>query len=393
MADTIKTLAKVILESKEKGTSPYDTTAEVVRIDGNTAWCHIPGGIDETPVNMTIACAIGDTVQVRVSGGRAWITGNQSAPPTDDTVAKEARTSARTAEVKAVEASELSAQAKEQAAAAAKVAADTEQHFWFTETGTDTGAHITEKTQKEFLQDPEIGGGNLLARSNGVAIRDGLTEVASFFTTINGNNEDVSVLSLLPDWYGIGTPDVYLDAWRDNNSGGASQSAWLNYGGTYPAYILLRSNANTSEIFLNSNKTTANGNVEASGNITAGGDIYIGANKLTDYVIARGTSGNWKYIKWASGRVECEGYYTFSSLTFTQRGQLYRSNATAFTVPSGIFTSAPTEGQAWIQSGSASDYFGAVIGSLTTTGGNCMVWKATSGNATNVSVHMRLIYR
>ena len=63
---------------------------------------------------------------------------------------------------------------------AKRIAADTAQYFWFTETGSDTGAHITEIPQEQFLQDPVNGGGNLLARSNGIAIRDGLTELAQF---------------------------------------------------------------------------------------------------------------------------------------------------------------------------------------------------------------------
>lgn len=60
------------------------------------------------------------------------------------------------------------------------VAANTDQYFWHTSTGTDTGAHITEKTKEDFLDDPANGGGNLLARSNGIAVRDGLTELARF---------------------------------------------------------------------------------------------------------------------------------------------------------------------------------------------------------------------
>lgn len=60
------------------------------------------------------------------------------------------------------------------------VANNTNQYFWVTETGTDTGAHITETPQNEFLKDPENGGGNLLARSNGIAVRDGMTELAAF---------------------------------------------------------------------------------------------------------------------------------------------------------------------------------------------------------------------
>lgn len=57
---------------------------------------------------------------------------------------------------------------------------NTNQHFWFTGEGTDTGVHITEVEREVFLNNPAYGGGNLLARSNGVAVRDGLTELASF---------------------------------------------------------------------------------------------------------------------------------------------------------------------------------------------------------------------
>ena len=85
----IKDLYSAIRQSEKKGTSGYDTPAEVTRIEGDTAWVHIPGGVDETPVKMTIGAKKGDTVQVRVSGGSAWLIGNASAPPTDDTKANQ----------------------------------------------------------------------------------------------------------------------------------------------------------------------------------------------------------------------------------------------------------------------------------------------------------------
>ena len=100
----IKGFAQAIKESGQKGTSPYDTTAEVLRVDGDTAWVHISGGVDETPVKKTIDCKAGDTVQLRVGGGRAWITGNATAPPTDDTKAKEADKNAKTANKNAIRA-------------------------------------------------------------------------------------------------------------------------------------------------------------------------------------------------------------------------------------------------------------------------------------------------
>ena len=82
--NTTKKIAKAMQDVSKAKTSAYDTTAVVQRIEGNTAWVHIPGGVDETPVKMTINAKQGDSVQVRVSDGSAWLVGNSSAPPTDD---------------------------------------------------------------------------------------------------------------------------------------------------------------------------------------------------------------------------------------------------------------------------------------------------------------------
>lgn len=73
------------------------------------------------------------------------------------------------------------------------IADNTNQYFWFTSSGTDTGAHITEKTQTQFLASPS--GGNLLARSNGIAVRDGMTEMATFTSSgvaINQGGSEVA---------------------------------------------------------------------------------------------------------------------------------------------------------------------------------------------------------
>lgn len=132
-----KEMAKYIKEDKPK-TSSYDTQAVVRRIEGDTAYVHIPGGIDETPVSKTIAAQKGDTVQVRVSGKKAFLVGNASAPPTDDkvanvakteaahatTVAEDARISADNAEAEALRAKDAANEAYE-AAGNAQVSADT----------------------------------------------------------------------------------------------------------------------------------------------------------------------------------------------------------------------------------------------------------------------------
>lgn len=112
-------MVRLIGSANKKGTSPYDTQAEVIRVEGNTAWVHIPGGVDETPVRMTMNANPGDMVQVRVSGGRAWLTGNASSPPTDNTEAYKARDTAFEA-VRIAEASEKEAERAKEAADSAE---------------------------------------------------------------------------------------------------------------------------------------------------------------------------------------------------------------------------------------------------------------------------------
>lgn len=169
----MRQLASSIREGSKPKTSPYDTTATVRRVEDGVAWVHIPGGVDETPVKLTISAKPGDAVQVRVTGGRAFLVGNSTAPPTDDTTAVKAVTQIGTV-------SKVVQEVKGVAERTARIAGNTAQYFWHTETGADTGAHITEIPQEQFEDDPENGGGNLLLRSNGMAVRDGLDELATF---------------------------------------------------------------------------------------------------------------------------------------------------------------------------------------------------------------------
>lgn len=97
-------LQKIMSDSNNKKTSGFDTQAVVTRIDGDTAWVRFPGGEDDTPVSRTTNAGIGDEVRVRVSGGRAWLLGNVTNPPTDDTQANVAKKVANKADTKATDA-------------------------------------------------------------------------------------------------------------------------------------------------------------------------------------------------------------------------------------------------------------------------------------------------
>ena len=102
-----------VLNNKDKGPKPYDTTAEVVRVEDGVAWVHIDGGVEETPAELTINAVKGDRVKVRLVGGQAFLIGNGTAPPTDDRVANEAygvATGARTVAVEAEKVAQVTRQ-------------------------------------------------------------------------------------------------------------------------------------------------------------------------------------------------------------------------------------------------------------------------------------------
>ena len=84
----------------------------MLRVDGDTVWVHIDGGADETPVSKTINCEQGETVQVRIANGSAFLVGNASAPPTDDKTANVAHFVAEQADIKAVKAEETATEVK-----------------------------------------------------------------------------------------------------------------------------------------------------------------------------------------------------------------------------------------------------------------------------------------
>lgn len=95
------------MKSNKPRTEAYDTTAEVLYEDDDALWVRIPGGAAETPVEKSIAAKTGDIVQVRVANGRAWINGNNTAPPTDDTQANHATTIAEQAQTEIAEQKEF----------------------------------------------------------------------------------------------------------------------------------------------------------------------------------------------------------------------------------------------------------------------------------------------
>ena len=134
----VRDLVKAFKESNANKTGAYDTPATVTRIENGTAWVHIPGGVDETPVKLTVNAKTGDTVQLRVANGTAWITGNATSPPTDDTAADFALKTANAVGKAAGVARSVADSANTIAKEAHQIATANNQHFY----SDESGAHV-----------------------------------------------------------------------------------------------------------------------------------------------------------------------------------------------------------------------------------------------------------
>ena len=74
-----------LIRKNEKRTGS-DYTATVTRVKDGIAYVQITGAeITDTPVAMSVDAKVGDRVRVRVNGGKAWLTGNDTRPPNDST--------------------------------------------------------------------------------------------------------------------------------------------------------------------------------------------------------------------------------------------------------------------------------------------------------------------
>lgn len=243
---TLKQLVESIKASGQPKTSAYDTSATVTRVENGVAWVHIPGGVTETPVKLTINAKAGDNVQVRVSGGRAFMVGNASAPPTDDHTAKQALAETRTVSkvVKAVQtvaekAAKIAASAQQIADEGKAIAEATNQYFWH----DDEGAHVTTTPQET---DPTgTTGLNSIWNSLGLLLRNGaniLTQLGqsavAFYDGLGNNVENIiASFGSNGSWIGrIGSGRLELNdvglVGMDGNNDEAFRLQFANASGT-----------------------------------------------------------------------------------------------------------------------------------------------------------------
>ena len=165
-------IIQALKEYQDRQPQPFDTTAEVIRVEGDTAWVQMPGSDDETPVRMTINATEGETVQVRVSGGDAFLVGNESAPPTDD----------KQAFVAQAKAEEVQADLNEQ-----------KEYFWH----DDDGAHI-QGNLSGYRNDLKSDGMHIVESQTG-------EEIATFSTDIVeiGKSSTNSVIKFCNSFFNI----------------------------------------------------------------------------------------------------------------------------------------------------------------------------------------------
>lgn len=309
----VEALAKAMKTEQTETSRTYQATVSRIDSEGR-AWVRVAGSDKETPTeSRTTGVQKGDTVTIEWRNNRLYIAGNTSDPAVGET------------RVGAV--AEAANKAQEAAELVGKVVELINQYFWHTESGQDSGVHITEIPKEDFVKDPAHGGGNLLARSNGVALRDGLTELASFGaseTVINASDgsrvvispncidlQDEYHASLFKAWVANGKAYIRLD-----NGGGepllmSSSSISLFAGagvrgGSQDIVISSPSSGgNSAEMTL-----SHNGNLDISGDgtcgITVNGSQYLVATEHTMTAPVNVLSGDYTtYLSDASK----SGYY------------------------------------------------------------------------------------
>lgn len=184
----VKELTQILLESGKNRTSPYDTQAEVVRVEGNIAWVHIPGGVDETPVKLTMNAQIGDTVQVRVSGGNAWLVGNATSPPTDDTTANKAVNMSMESLLAAQSAIADAGVARQAAETAQAIVTDLEESVESLDVKVDTAEGKITTIEGDITQlESDVS----TAQGNITTIQGDITTLQGDVTTMQGDVTDI----------------------------------------------------------------------------------------------------------------------------------------------------------------------------------------------------------
>lgn len=257
----------------------YNAIVSRVDADG-TVWVSVEGSSHETPTaSVSSEAKRGDAVKVEWRNNKLYIAGNYTDPAVGAERVESVNTTAR-------EALELADSAK----------ADIQsvnQYFWHVKSGPERGAHITEIPQAAFAADPSNGGGNLLARSDGIVVRNGTTELAVFgangatiyeqgdpLVKMYRNNDGYGALAIGSTEYASGQMDVNVEGYTGANyslgqlvtlrSNGTEQhfAQFLGYGqdgqGSMALITAQGHNKTKAEIELDSQSANSNIKLDAS---------------------------------------------------------------------------------------------------------------------------------
>lgn len=126
----------------------------------------------------------------------------------------------------------------------------------------------------------------------------------------------------------------------------AAITAALGYTPANPANVPSGALADKNSVGLGGSDVTGTLPISKGGTGATSVAGILKALGIKDYITEQGTSGIWRYRKWASGVAECWGEYTDEDVSITTAwGQIYDSTAMYgyYNYPSGLFVAAPVE--------------------------------------------------
>lgn len=331
-------LMEALAANKPK-TAPYDTEAQVVRVEGSTAWVHIPGGVDETPVAMTINASAGDTVRVRVGNGTAWLVGNDTAPPTDDYTAIIASRQAAQAAAIARKTVELTEDLNQRIANA--------NGLYETRITQPGGATITYMHNKSNLADSDI---QMMISDVGVLVTANGTDASPtwYGLTVDGNliANILRANGINADWINTGALVIYdndgNEIFRADKTNKVFHWDMAHSSLSNTGYLTLRDTDNSgAAVTVNGANSSKYSAIHSTGfhgyNLSSGDQYSIGASLWA-----------WQNTGHIYGEPAPNIWQVFSVEGSDQNSGMYINNRT---LESRIFEAAPYPESAYIAQG------------------------------------------